>query len=123
MVGFVLIKRGKETAHKCCMLTAFGVSFVFLVLYVTDKVMKGGAHTPYHGQGAIKIFYYCMLSSHVLLAMTVPIFAVLLIWLGFSGRRRGHRRLARIAWPIWMYVSITGVLIYLMLYYFNPTSA
>ncbi len=61
-----------------------------------------------------------MLATHVVLAMTVPVFAIVLITLGVRGRFERHRRLARVAWPIWMYVSVTGVLIYVLLYHLNP---
>ena len=71
-------------------------------------------------EGAAKIAYLVLLASHVLLAMTVPVIAILLIRLGLKDNREMHRRIARVGWPVWMYVSVTGVLIYLLLYQFNP---
>ena len=72
------------------------------------------------GPGAARVAYFAILFSHIPLAACVPFVAIRLIWLGLRGERARHRRLARIAWPVWLYVSITGVLIYLMLYPFNP---
>jgi len=122
VVALVFIKQKRIAAHRNTMLAAFGVSAVFLVTYVTDKIMKGGAHTPFRMDGVIRILYYVILITHILLAITVPVFAVTLIRLGLKRRDAAHRRLARIAWPIWMYVSVTGVLIYFMLYHWNPSA-
>lgn len=119
VIGLILIKRKHIAAHKRCMLTAFGVSCVFLLLYITDKVIKRGAHTPFNAEGIVQKLYYAMLISHVLLAISVPVLAIWLIRLALAERFDKHRRLARIAWPIWMYVSVTGVLIYIMLYHLN----
>ena len=122
--GFVLIKKRHITAHRNCMLAATAVSAVFLVGYVTHDIWRwaamGGSHTLYHGQGWLKGFYYAMLLTHIVLAMTIPVFAVFLIRLGLTKRYEQHRRLAKVGFPIWMYVSITGVMIYLMLFWFNP---
>lgn len=124
-LGLLYIRAGRERAHRNAMVGAFGVSMLFLVLYVLHKVWKTSVglelHTEFHGQGAAKVIYLLILFTHLVLAMIVPIFAVILLYLGFADRRRLHRRIARVAWPIWMYVSITGVVIYLMLYPFNPT--
>ena len=123
IAGYIFIKRKLITAHRIMMTSAFVVSCLFLVLYVTHKIAKAGIHTPYHGQGIAKTLYYLMLASHVLLAMAVPVFAIRLIQLARRGNHTAHRRLARYAWPIWVYVSITGVVIYLLLYHFNPAAA
>jgi len=72
-------------------------------------------------EGAAKAAYLLLLFTHVTLAATVPVLAIALIRLGLVGRIDAHRRLARVAWPIWMYVSITGVVIYIVLYHLNPT--
>jgi uncharacterized membrane protein YozB (DUF420 family) len=124
VIGFVLIHRRHIVAHRRVMMSAFAVSCLFLVFYVTHYVWRaqvsGGVHTKYHGP--LPTLYYAMLLSHILLAMLVPIFAVTLIVLGLKKRHAAHKRLARVAWPIWMYVSVTGVLIYLMLYHLNSTT-
>ncbi len=124
VVGLVLIRQRRIAAHQAVMKSAFAVSCVFLVLYVTHKIWKAGQagdlHTQYHATGLLKTAYLLMLASHVLLAMAVPVLALRLIWLGSRRDDLRHRRLAKITWPIWMYVSVTGVAIYFMLYHFNP---
>lgn len=120
LVGRGLARRGEVARHKRVMLTAFGVSSLFLVFYVTHKVSKNFENTTFNVEGWPKLAYLVLLGSHVLLAMTVPVFAILLIRLGLRDDRARHRRIARVAWPIWIYVSLTGVLIYLLLYPFNP---
>ena len=99
---------------------AFAVSTLFLALYVLHKASRGFESTTFHVQGAAKLAYLLLLFSHVVLAATVPVFAIALVTLGLRGRIARHRRLARIAWPIWMYVSVTGVVIYVLLYHLNP---
>ena len=105
------------------MLSAFAVSTLFLALYLTHKVSRNFENTTFNAEGAAKLAYLVLLASHVLLAMSVPVLAILLIRLGLREDRARHRRLARIAWPIWIYVSVTGVLIYLLLYPFNPPAS
>ncbi len=119
-LGLVRIRQKREREHRRAMLAAFAASSVFLVFYVLHKIWRDWETTPYHGEGVARTFYLVVLATHVVLAMTVPVFAIVLIRLGLRRRIGLHRRLARIAWPIWMYVSATGVLIYLMLYRWNP---
>jgi uncharacterized membrane protein YozB (DUF420 family) len=102
------------------MITAFAVSSLFLVLYVAHKAARNFENTPFHGEGLARLAYLALLASHVLLAMTVPVLAITLIVLGLRKRLTAHRRLARVAWPIWMYVSLTGVTIYFVLYHLDP---
>ena len=102
------------------MIAAFGVSSLFLACYVAHKAAKDFENTTFHAVGAAKAAYLVLLASHVTLAMAVPILAVALIVLGLRGRFERHRRIARWAWPIWMYVSVTGVVIYVLLYHLNP---
>jgi len=104
LTGLWLIKSGRERAHRNVMLATFGVSTVFLVCYLT------------HQYPIAAIFYYIMLATHVLLAMAVPFLAIATIWLGLRDRRQAHRRLAKITFPVWLYVSVTGILVYLFLY-------
>ncbi|MFA9479925.1 DUF420 domain-containing protein [Phycisphaerales bacterium AB-hyl4] len=124
LVGFALIRQHRVKAHRNVMMAAFGVSALFLVTYVAHYVWRaavaGGVHTRYNAEGYLLWGYYGMLISHILLAIFVPLFAVALIYLGLTKRYAAHRRLAKVAWPTWMYVSVTGVLIYFMLYHFNP---
>lgn len=118
--GRMLARQGAVDAHRRTMLTAFAVSSLFLAFYVAHKVSRDFENTTFHAEGLAKLAYLVLLASHVLLAMSVPPLAIALIALGLRDRRATHRRLARIAWPIWMYVSVTGVLIYLLLYPLNP---
>ncbi len=120
LVGRNLIRRGQVERHRLVMIAAFVVSSLFLVLYVTHKVSRNFENTTFNVEGWAKTAYLVLLGSHVLLAMTVPIIAIALIRFGLRDDRARHRRLARIGWPIWMYVSVTGVLIYLLIYPFNP---
>lgn len=123
VAGRGLARRGRIDAHRRVMGGAFAVSALFLVLYVAHKWWRGFEHTPYHGEGAARALYLAILVSHLTLAIAVPFLAVWLIRLGLADRRREHRRLARWAWPVWLYVSITGIVIYGMLYHANPTPA
>lgn len=120
VVGRRLARRGEVERHRLVMLSAFAVSSLFLVCYVAHKVSRSFENTTFNADGLAKLLYLGLLASHVLLAMTVPVFAIALIRLGLRDERERHRRLARVAWPIWIYVSVTGVLIYLLLYPFNP---
>ena len=118
--GRRLAKQGQVARHKRVMISAFAVSSLFLLLYVSHKVSRNFENTTFNAEGWAKGAYLVLLGSHVLLAMTVPIFAITLIVFGLRDDRVRHKRLARIGWPIWIYVSVTGVLIYLLLYPFNP---
>ena len=122
VTGRRLVKQGRIDAHRRVMLSAFGVSSLFLFFYVSHKVSRGFESTTFHVEGAAKLAYLVLLFSHVALAATVPVLAILLIRLGLRDERPKHRRLARIAWPIWMYVSVTGVLIYALLYHLSPVA-
>lgn len=122
LYGRALIRRGRERAHRRTMLAAFGVSAVFLVLYVTHKWLRDFQNTPFLIEWA-RPAYLVLLFSHVVLAMAVPVLAIALIRLALANRRDAHRRLARWAWPVWMYVSVTGVLIYVLLYHVNPSGS
>lgn len=121
--GRRLARAGAHRAHRRTMLAAFAVSSLFLVLYVAHKASRGFENTTFHAVGLAKAAYLAVLASHVALAITVPVFAIALIRLGATDRVASHRRLARLAWPIWIYVSVTGVAIYLLLYHLNPVPA
>ena len=119
-LGYGFIRAGRKEAHRRCMITAFVTSSVFLLTYALHKVLVRGVHTRLGAEGWIRTLYYGMLFSHVLLAMAIVPMAVLTIRRATRGRFEDHRRLARWTWPVWMYVSVTGVLIYLMLYHWFP---
>lgn len=123
VVGVVLIKKKRETAHKTAMLTCFGVSVVFLIsyLYYHTVVMDGVSKPfPRNEHPTAFLVYLPILLTHVVLAALVPILALRTIYLGFRDRRASHRRWAKITFPIWLYVSVTGVVVYVMLYWMFP---
>lgn len=126
-VAALLLLRGRRLArahriaeHRLHMTAAFVVSTLFLALYLLHKWSKDFENTTFHAAGLAKAAYLALLFSHVTLAIAVPPLAITLLVLGTRGRIDRHRRLARWAWPIWMYVSVTGVLIYVLLYHLNP---
>jgi protein SCO1 len=125
LVGYTLIKCRREAAHKAVMLTAFVVSMLFLTCYLVYhyqlKAHTGSGGVPFTGQGPVRYLYYTILLTHVVLAATVPVLALLTIYWGLKDRRAKHRRLARVTFPIWLYVSVTGVVIYGMLYHLYPS--
>ena len=125
VVGQLLIKRRRESAHKWTMLACFGVSVVFLACYLTYHTLMRGHSKPFpdYPPVGIRYAYYAMLLSHVVLAAAVPFLAVATIYLGLTDQRGRHRALARWTYPIWLYVSITGVLVYLLLYQVFPPQA
>jgi len=115
-----IARQGQIAAPRRTMLAAFATSSLFLALYVLHKASRGFESTTFHAEGVAKLAYLGLLFSHVVLAMTVPPLAIALVVLASRDQRERHRRLARVAWPIWMYVSVTGVAIYLLLYPLNP---
>jgi len=121
LAGWILIRRGHWKAHRSAMVAAFAVSTVFLVCYLTYHYLVG--HVPFAGQGSVRIVYFMILVSHILLAALVPILAISMFVLAWRGRWEAHRRLGRVTMPIWLYVSVTGVVIYLMLYHLFPGPA
>lgn len=114
IAGYVFIKRGRQEAHKRCMLGALGVSTLFLISYVIYHLNAGSV--PFTGQGPIRYVYFTILISHVILAALVPVLALMTTFRGLRGDFGRHVRIARWTFPIWLYVSITGVIVYVMLY-------
>jgi uncharacterized membrane protein YozB (DUF420 family) len=119
--GWLLIKARRETAHKRVMLAAFVVSIAFLACYLVYHYHVGSVR--FTGPSSVRVVYLAILASHVVLAAVVPVLAVITIYLGLTDRRQKHRRLARWTLPIWLYVSVTGVVIYVMLYQLYPNPA
>lgn len=122
ITGFVLIRQGKRAEHRRAMLAAFATSVLFLVSYVTYHTLRGGMSTPFGGEGAIRGIYFFILATHVVLAAIVPVLAIITLRRGLAARYDRHRRIARWTLPIWLYVSVTGVLVYFMLYQWFPAS-
>jgi uncharacterized membrane protein YozB (DUF420 family) len=137
LAGLYFIKRGRIETHKHTMLSAFLVSIVFLACYVWYHLQVGSVKFTH--PGAVRYIYLAILASHVLLAITVPFLATWQIYLGYRALgfcapevhqaeqlvaaaryREKHIRLARITFPIWLYVSVTGVIVYVMLYHLWP---
>jgi putative membrane protein len=93
---------------------------VFLVCYVLHKWLVGGKHTPFAGPEPIRTFYYVMLLTHIVLAMAIVPLILMTLSRALKARWEHHKKIARWTWPLWMYVSVTGVLVYLMLYRWFP---
>ena len=116
--GYGFIRQRRVSAHKTCMLTAFGVSSCFLVSYVIYHYHAGSK--PFGGHGWIRGIYYPLLISHVVLAALIVPFALTTIYRAWRGEFARHRRIARWTLPVWLYVSVTGVIVYWMLYHLGP---
>ena len=121
-VGFILIKSGRKEAHRKVMTTAMVVSALFLVGYVTHKVLIRGVHTPFGGTGLIRTVYYVMLTSHILLAMSIAYLVPRTFLFAIQGNFERHKAWAKWTFPIWYYVSVTGVLVYFSLYQWWPAA-
>lgn len=115
LLGIAAIKQKRTVRHKRFMIGAFVASCLFLTSYLTRRFVYG--ETLFGGEGPMRVFYLALLASHVLLAMAVAPMVVSSVVLGLKARYATHRKLARITFPIWAYVSVTGVLVYLMLYH------
>lgn len=114
VAGFVAVRFLKKPGvHKYLMISALASSALFLVSYVTYHSVHGD--TPYPPDAPLRTLYLSILASHVILSMVVPFFALLVLWFAYRRNFVRHRKLARIALPIWLYVSVTGVLIFVML--------
>jgi putative membrane protein len=122
-VGFIFIKRGQIAAHRAVMISACGVSAVFLIGYVTHKALIGAVHTPFGGTGIIRGVYYAMLVSHIILAMSIAYLVPRTFLFAIHRDFEKHQAWARWTFPIWYYVSITGVLVYFFLYRWWPAAA
>ena len=114
VAGYALIRSGRRTLHERCMLAALATSALFLVSYVVYHLNVGSR--PFPGQGGIRVVYFAILITHVVLAATILPLALVTAARGLSGQYARHVRIARWTLPIWLYVSVTGVVIYLMLY-------
>lgn len=126
VAGLAAIKSKREGLHKWTMISAFAASTIFLASYLYYHiVVKQGVSTPFpsYPPDWIRYTYYVILLSHILLAMAVPVLAICSIVLGLRDRRTAHRRLSWFTLPIWLYVSVTGVVVYAMLYHAYPPEA
>ena len=114
VTGFLFIKQGRRRQHQWCMLGALTTSALFLVSYVTYHLHAGSR--PFPGQGPIRVVYFGILITHVILAAVIVPLALLTAVRGLKSQFDKHVRIARWTFPVWLYVSVTGVVIYLMLY-------
>jgi putative membrane protein len=114
VTGYLFIKQGRRRQHQWCMLGALTTSALFLVSYVTYHLHAGSR--PFPGQGPIRVVYFAILITHVILAAVIVPLALLTAVRGLKSQFEKHVRIARWTFPVWLYVSVTGVVIYLMLY-------
>ena len=114
LAGYVFVRRKRIAAHRACMLGALATSALFLTSYLIYHYNVGSR--PFTGTGPIRLVYFAILISHVLLAIAIVPMVLVTVSRALAGRFDRHRRIARITWPLWMYVSITGVIVYVMLY-------
>jgi len=120
ILGFIFIRQGAWTGHALCMCLALGTSTVFLVSYLVYHFFHGA--TPFPGAGWIRPVYFMILISHTILAATVPPLALITLYHALRSRFDRHLRWARVTFPVWLYVSFTGIAVYWMLYQVNYTS-
>ncbi|MFD2245744.1 DUF420 domain-containing protein [Pontibacter ruber] len=113
VIGYINIRRGNIRNHRAAMLTAFGLSAIFLVSYVTYHFL--GERTIYGGEGALKYFYYFVLLTHIVLAVVIVPLVLLSVYFALTDQVKRHRRISRLTFPIWLYVAVTGVLVYILI--------
>ena len=121
--GLLSIKRERKTAHIACMVAALITSTAFLACYMTYHIAKAGVVTRFTHPGWPRTLYFFILGTHTPLAIVVLPFIIVTVIKALQARYEAHRRWARIAAPMWLYVSVTGVLVYLMLYVWYPPVA
>jgi len=113
--GYVMIRNGRRETHRKLMLSAFAVSVLFLTSYLIYHAQVGSVR--FQGTGWIRPVYFTILISHTVLAAVVPVMAIMTLYRAWKGRFERHRALARYTLPLWLYVSVTGVVVYVMLYH------
>jgi uncharacterized membrane protein YozB (DUF420 family) len=117
LIGYILIRRGRRDQHRACMIAAFVTSSIFLASYLTYHAQVGSVR--FTREGIVRPVYFTILVTHVILAAAVLPLALVTLSQGLMARYRQHRAIARWTFPIWLYVSVTGVLVYVLLY--QPT--
>ncbi|MFQ5709021.1 MAG: DUF420 domain-containing protein [bacterium] len=114
VAGYYFIRQRKKTIHKACMLTACGTSILFFISYLTYHFNIGSK--PFSGQGWVRPLYFTILLTHTILAVTIVPLAIITLSRALKQRFAHHKKIARWTLPLWLYVSVTGVIVYLMLY-------
>jgi putative membrane protein len=122
LIAYGYIRRRNIPQHKRFMLAACTSSVLFLICYITYHSLRGGVVTKFAGEGAWRTFYLALLTSHTILAVVILPLAILSVWNGLKMRVQQHRRVAKWTFPLWMYVSVTGVLVYFFLYHWFPSA-
>lgn len=122
LTGYFLIRQKRIQAHKRFMLAACTASLLFLVSYVTYHTLRHGVVTRFAGTGSVRSLYLFILTTHTILAVTIVPMAIVTVVNGLKMRVFEHRRIARWTFPLWMYVSVTGVLVYFFLYHWFPSA-
>ena len=112
-VGLYFIKHRNRQAHRTSMLLAFGFSSLFLISYIVNHALRGDTHFP--AEGTVRTVYLSILASHILLSMVALPLVLATLFFSLSGRFKTHRRIARVTFPIWLYVSVTGVVVFVFL--------
>lgn len=120
LAGYILIRQKQQAAHRACMVMALGTSTAFLISYLIYHYSHGA--TPFPGQGIVRTVYFTILISHTILAVVVVPIILATFYRAFRADFKQHRRIAKITLPIWFYVSVTGVVVYLMLYQMYPAA-
>lgn len=122
--GFYFIRNKKIATHRLCMLTAVSLSALFLICYITHHAIRtyyfGLGPTKFTGEGIVRPVYFTILTTHTFLATAITPFILVTLWRALKGKFELHKKLARWVFPIWLYVSVTGVIVYLMLYQLFP---
>lgn len=117
-LGYYFVRSGRRVAHRICMITTLAVSSVFMVSYLTYHNLVG--YAPFAGQGWIRPIYFTLLFSHIVLAAVIVPLVLTTVWYAARGNFTSHPKIARWTLPIWMYVSISGVIVYLFGFHLYP---
>lgn len=124
MLGFYNILNRRIAKHRFCMLTASSLSALFLVSYLSHHALRtyyfGLGPTRFTGEGIVRPIYFTILTSHTILAAVIGPFVLLTLWRGLKGKYEQHKKIARLVFPIWLYVALTGVIVYIFLYHLYP---
>jgi uncharacterized membrane protein YozB (DUF420 family) len=118
LCGFIFIRMRRVRAHRLCMISAVLVSTAFLISYLIYHYHVGDVR--FQGQGGVRPVYFTILITHVSLALVILPLIAITLWRALGGRFASHRRIALVTWPLWVYVSVTGVIVYLMCYQMYP---
>ena len=121
VIGYVFIRHRQISAHRACMIGAVTSSSLFLISYLTYHIGFGKGVTRFTGTGSVRWLYFSILISHTILAVTIVPFVLVTLRRALKGEFAKHRRVARWTFPMWLYVSVTGVIVYFMLYHLYPS--